>query len=118
LPSINPVTRIGEAEIEIKKWDKAYSIILGTSIKTEFIKKTEDDAFTVPQSALKQLASGYVLYRLDSGQVREVPVETGIKSNNQVQIVKGLSEGEKVAVSNIDKLYDGAKVYVFEGEEQ
>ncbi|MDD4504657.1 MAG: efflux RND transporter periplasmic adaptor subunit, partial [Clostridiaceae bacterium] len=118
LPSINSKTRIGEVEIEIKKLDKGHSVILGTSIKTEFIKKAVEDAFTVPQSALKQLASGYVLYRIDDEYVHEVPVETGIKTNNQVQIVKGLTEGDKVAASNIDKLYDGAKVYVFEGKEQ
>lgn len=118
LPDVNPATRIGVVEIEIKRWDKKYPVILGTSIKTEFIKKTVSDALTVPQSALKQLADGYVLYRIDGVYAHEVPVETGAKYNNNIQILEGLAEGDKVAASNIDKLYDGAKVYIFEGEEQ
>ncbi len=117
LPGINPATRIGEVEIKIKRWDGNYPVILGTSIRTEFIKKTAKDALTVPQSALKQLADGYVLYRIDAGYVREVPVEIGMKTNNRIQIIKGAAEGHKVAASNIDKLYDGAKVYVYEGEQ-
>ncbi|MDF2890430.1 MAG: uncharacterized protein K0R80_797 [Clostridia bacterium] len=117
LPSVNPKTRIGEVEIEIKRWDKDHLVIIGASIEAEFIKRSVHDALIVPQGALKQLASGSVLYRIEGEYVREVPVETGIKSNNQVQIVNGLAENDKVAISNIDKLYDGAKVYVFEGEE-
>lgn len=118
LPSINPLTRIGEVEIEVKKPGKDYPVILGTSVKVEFIKNTQEDALTVPQNVLKQLADSYVVYRIEGDYVHELAVETGIKNNNQVQVIKGLAEGDKVAVSNIDKLYDGAKVYLYEGKEQ
>ena len=118
LPSINPSTRIGQVEIKVKKADKNYPVILGTSVNVEFIKNTLEDALTVPQNAFKQLAGSYVVYRIEGNYVHELAVEAGIKNNNKVQVIKGLSEGDKVAVSNIDKLYDGAKVYIYEGKEQ
>lgn len=117
LPDINPQTRIGEVEIDAGKPQKGTQIILGTSVRTEFVTKVSEDGYMVPQGAIKQLTSGPVLYKLEGGFVQEVPIETGISSNSQVQVTEGLKESDKVAVSNIDKLYDGAKVYVFEGND-
>ena len=46
-------------------------------------------------------ADGKVEYRL---------VKTGKTFGNQVEILSGLAAGEKVAVSQIDRLRDGARV--------
>jgi multidrug efflux pump subunit AcrA (membrane-fusion protein) len=46
-------------------------------------------------------ADGKVEYRL---------VKTGKTFGNQVEILSGLTAGEKVAVSQIDRLRDGARV--------
>lgn len=44
-------------------------------------------------------------------------MELGIKFEEMVQVIEGVSSGEVIAYDNLSKLYQGAKVYVFEGAE-
>ena len=44
------------------------------------------------------------------GKVEYRLVKTGKTFGNQVEVLSGLTAGEKVAVSQIDRLRDGARV--------
>ena len=47
--------------------------------------------------------------------MKRVPVETGLYNDDSIEILKGLSEGDVVAVTNISKLKDGMTVNLDEG---
>ena len=47
--------------------------------------------------------------------VKRVPVETGLYNDDSIEILKGLSEGDVVAVTNISKLKNGMTVNIDEG---
>lgn len=60
----------------------------------------KNDVLMVPLSALKTSASGqYVLLAKSDGTTEKVEVTVGIYSGDKVEIVEGLSEGERLAVS-------------------
>jgi multidrug efflux pump subunit AcrA (membrane-fusion protein) len=68
-------------------------------------------AIAVPQSAViqrGQLTSVFVVD--DAGIARLRLVKTGKISDEQVEILSGLSEGERIVITNAEKLSDGNKV--------
>lgn len=78
-------------------------------------------ALVVPEEALVPQGSGQVVYKLVSegeGEAaktvaRRVPVEIGVRRGAQVQIVKGLAEGDTIVIAGQQRLQrDGTPVRV------
>ncbi len=73
---------------------------LGMTARVEINTAEKEDALVVPIAALKTNDNGsYVLRINTSGQTEQVPVTTGIYSDEYVEILSGLSEGDSVSVS-------------------
>lgn len=73
---------------------------LGMTARVEINTAEKEDALVVPIAALKTNDNGsYVLRVNASGQTEQVPVTTGIYSDEYVEILSGLSEGDRVSVS-------------------
>ena len=73
---------------------------LGMTARVEINTAENEDALVVPIAALKTNDNGsYVLRVNASGQTEQVPVTTGIYSDEYVEILSGLSEGDRVSVS-------------------
>jgi multidrug efflux pump subunit AcrA (membrane-fusion protein) len=71
----------------------------------------QKEAITVPQAAMAArgpLTGVYVVGDDRTAQFRIVT--TGRSSEGMIEILSGVSEGDEIAVSNIDKLSDGSKV--------
>ena len=68
--------------------------------RVDIITSEKDDALVVPIAALKTNNGGtYVLRVGDDGKTEEVPVTTGIYSDDYVEILSGLNAGDKVSIS-------------------
>ena len=68
--------------------------------RVEIITAEKDDALAVPISALKTDSQGsYVVVDLGRGQTENRYVETGIYSDEYVEIVSGLSDGDSILVT-------------------
>lgn len=73
---------------------------LGMTARVEINTAEKEDALVVLIAALKTNDNGsYVLRVNASGQTEQVPVTTGIYSDEYVEILSGLSEGDRVSVS-------------------
>lgn len=73
---------------------------LGMTARVEINTAEKEDALVVPIAALKTNDNGsYVLRVNASGQTEQVPVTTGIYNDEYVEILSGLSEGDRVSVS-------------------
>jgi RND family efflux transporter MFP subunit len=71
----------------------------------------EERRMVVPRAALVEYGELEGLYVVDpEGKVEYRLVKTGKSFGDSVEIVSGLSDGERIAVSNIDRLRDGARV--------
>lgn len=114
VPNINPKTRIGE--VEIQNVNSKKGLIFGSSVPTEFIIDEFKSQETISKNSIKILNDKEVVYKIEEETVREIPIKTGIEENNRVQIIEGVKPGDKLAIGNLDKLYDGAKIYVYKGE--
>lgn len=90
-------------------------------VELEFILKHEDEALQVPASALFRLpgneadgpaGTSWALYRLEDDVARLVPVKVGLRSARAVQILAGVSAGERVIVQPDDRIRDGTRIEV------
>jgi membrane fusion protein (multidrug efflux system) len=69
-----------------------------------------DRALFVPTAAVLRYAGVARVFVVDQGVVRAREVTTGSVVGDQTEITGGVKEGERVAVSNVDRLADGTAV--------
>ncbi|WP_337589649.1 efflux RND transporter periplasmic adaptor subunit [Paenibacillus sp. A3] len=69
----------------------------GTPLGVKIITQRKENAVTIPLAALRSYAGrNYVQVVDDKGNKREVDVELGLQTSTAVEIVKGLTPGQKV----------------------
>lgn len=73
---------------------------LGMTARVDITTSEKQDALVVPIAALKTNDSGSYVVRInDDGTTEQVPVKTGIYSSDYVEILSGLTEGDKVSIT-------------------
>ena len=69
-----------------------------------------DRALFIPSSAVLRYAGVARVFIFKDGAVRSREVTTGSAEGEQIEIISGLNQGEKVVVSDVDRLADGRPV--------
>ena len=69
---------------------------MGATMKIRTIEKK--DVLLVPNRALKNVGARKAVQIIAPGQPRDVIVETGVTDGNETEIIRGLNEGDQVAV--------------------
>jgi HlyD family secretion protein len=110
---LQPVTRTGEVEITLERSDIAV-LMTGASATADFIHQRAE-GLVIPSSAIKQLGHRQLVYVVQGDTVQERNIRTGLSAQNETLVIEGLEEFENIAVQNLNQLYHGAKVFVFEG---
>lgn len=72
----------------------------------------EASGFMVPSQALVPSPRGQAVYVIAEGKARLQTVEIGIRTDDRVQVLRGLNEGEAVAVTNLPRIRPGVAVSV------
>lgn len=68
------------------------------------------NGFMVPSQAIVPSPRGQGLYLLENGKAKLQPVEIGIRTADQVQILRGVKEGDLVATTNLLRIRPGLPV--------
>ncbi len=76
-------------------------ILPNMAASAEIIIEAKDDVLSVPSAAIQTQNEQSTVRVLKSGQVQSVPVETGLTSATQTEIISGLSEGDEVVTSTV-----------------
>lgn len=114
MPSVNPATRIGEVEISLTLENKK-DVLIGASAQVEFVINKVEAGIVIEASFIKKLENKEIVYVFEDGYVYEREIKTGLVIEDKVQVLEGLESGENIAYKNLSTLYDGAKVYKFQG---
>ena len=112
-PTIDPATRSVTVYIQIP--NTGGRLKGGTFATGRVIGRTLSDAIVIPSAAVKQSAEGTpFVYRLDGTTLAQVNVQLGIvdEAAGVVQVVSGLSEGDRIIVGNVGSLGKGMQVQV------
>ena len=98
LPEVNPATRTLKARVEIA--NPGSRLVPGMFATVNFAPAVRKEALVVPTEAVIQTGTrSVVIVAEGDGKFAPADVETGVESNGQTEIRKGLEAGQKVVVS-------------------
>jgi membrane fusion protein (multidrug efflux system) len=75
-----------------------------------------DKAIWIPEAAIVPKGQDLTVYRVNGGKVDVVRVQTGVRKVGEVEIVKGLNEGEMVVTEGTQKVGPGSTVTLIKSE--
>lgn len=102
------------AEVTVTLPDSVDRLRPGMSVDVRFVLAELQNATPVPREALVATEEGWAIFVIDGETASRVDVERGISQSGVVAVNPKLADGSKVAVSNLDVLRDGARVYPVE----
>jgi RND family efflux transporter MFP subunit len=111
-PTIDPQTRTFTVAIEVAN-DK---LILrpGMFVKADIVIENHDNAVIIPKTALQTRDNQPVAFVVQGASAELREVSTGIETREEVEILEGLTEGERLVVKGHETLRDKSKVRVTE----
>lgn len=98
-PKGDPVARSYRVRVSLPE---KTPLMIGMTAETNIITQEKDAALMIPASAVK---NGEVM-KIDGGKAVVVPVKTGIKTPDAVEILEGVAAGEAVAAKFDSTLLD------------
>ena len=111
-PALDPNSTTVEVWVQAKNPDR--SLKPGTSVRVSMVAQVVPDALVVPATAVLKGADGATTVMLvgSDQHAHQQAVKLGIRQNDDVQIVEGLKEGQKVVAEGAYGLPDNAKVSI------
>lgn len=114
-PKIDAATR--SLAIRAKSDNPDGAILPGAFAEVKLILDEVEDALMIPSEALIPELTGQKIFLKQDGKAMPRPVETGIRTEDRVQITYGLAPGDTVITSGILQLRPGLPVMVSSLEE-
>jgi RND family efflux transporter MFP subunit len=111
-PSVDPGSRSVTVYVQVPNPDGR--LRAGTFASGRIVSRVVEGAMVVPASAIREggQGGGQVVYRVVDGKVDVAEVTVGLKDEAQglVQVLTGLSEGDRVIAGNVGVLGQGMAV--------
>lgn len=98
--------------VEVKLDEPDSDIILGLEAKAFISTAALNDVLTVPTDALCEEEEGTFIFILRDGKAVKMPVEIGVKNDDNVEVISGINEGDKAIWNDTQELTDGMNVRV------
>ncbi len=109
-PAIDPVSRAATVEAQIENNDNA--LRAGMFAAAKIVREGGSTGVFVPQTAVykDEATQNYRVFVIEENVAKLKVVQIGTTENDVIQILSGIDGDQTVATSNLDKLYEGAKV--------
>ncbi|MBA7664131.1 Multidrug resistance protein MdtA [subsurface metagenome] len=114
-PVMDPLSR--KIEVAIKVSNPDYLMKPGMFPRVRLLVQ-RDNALLVPQSALVEKDGQKEVFVVRNGTVHLRKVRAGLETDDLVEVLSGLDEGDLVVVAGPSDLKDGDKVRIQEGDEE
>jgi multidrug efflux pump subunit AcrA (membrane-fusion protein) len=111
-PAVDPTSRSAVAEASIENGDNA--LRPGMFATARVNREGGTTGVFIPKSAVynDEATQSYRAFVIVEGIAKLRVLQLGTEEGESVQIMSGIAAGEVVATSNLDQLYEGAKVAV------
>lgn len=106
-PMVGVTSRALEAIVEL---DNPGGWRPGGSVSAAVVLDTREGQALVPAQSVVQRPVGHVVFIVDGDRARQRVVETGVRTNGEVEILSGLARGERVVVDGAGFLTDGTRI--------
>ncbi|MCX8491648.1 MAG: efflux transporter periplasmic adaptor subunit, partial [Cyclobacteriaceae bacterium] len=92
--------------------NKSGNLLPGQFVKVELILESLPNALLVPTEAVIPDQGGKKVFIADRGTAREVRIETGIRTENSLEVLSGLKAGDTLLTTGILQLRQGIGIEV------
>ncbi len=109
-PAVDPATRAATVEAQVANDNNA--LRPGMFATVQIVRQGGSNGVFVPKSAVynDQATQSYRVFVIQNGIAKLRVAQLGTEEGDYVQIVSGVNADETVATSNLQQLYEGAKV--------
>lgn len=98
-PEVNPKTRTLKARISVNNPDEALLLNMYVNVDIS-VSPHQAEVLTVPREAVILTGAREVVIKaLDNGHFQPVNITSGLRDNDNVEILSGLNEGDKIVIS-------------------
>lgn len=111
-PTIDAQTRTFTAMIDVA--NENLLLRPGMFVKAEIIIEHHPEALIIPKTALQTRDNRSVAFVVEGASAELRDVTTGIETREEIEILEGLNEGERLVVKGQETLRDKSKVRVTE----
>jgi membrane fusion protein (multidrug efflux system) len=111
---IDPVTRT--VKVRAKSNNEKNLLVPGAFAKVELILEKVNNAIVVPAQSVIPEMNGQKVFLIKEGKAKSTPVELGIRTESNTEILSGINAGDTLAVTGLLQLRDGAGVLVVPGK--
>ena len=119
VPTANRQKATVQVKVRCRAVDKRVLPEMGAKVsfyEDEIAASNAERPIMIPATAIRRRGGKTVVYVVEDGKVRDVPIESGPVIGDKVQVYSGLSPGEAVIVAGPDDLVPGQKVQVSIGQ--
>jgi membrane fusion protein, multidrug efflux system len=109
-PRIDPETRT--LKIRAQADNKSGSLLPGQFVRVELILKSQANALLVPTEAVIPDQGGKKVFIVSAGKAKEAKIETGIRTENSLEVLSGLKAGDTLITTGILQLRQGLEVEI------
>jgi membrane fusion protein (multidrug efflux system) len=106
-PRIDQGTRMMTVRAELSN---SANLIAGSFVSIEYDMGKEENAFMVPTESIIPVLNGQKVYVVRKGTVIEVPVQMGLRTEDDVQVIGELQKGDEVLISGLLAVRPGMPV--------
>jgi RND family efflux transporter MFP subunit len=109
-PTLNPDTRSFEAAILVD--NDEHLLRPGMFVKVETIVDKKDSVIVIPRDIILSKRRGKTVFVVDKGAAFERVISSGLENADQVEVLEGLKEGERLVTKGFETLRNRSKVKI------
>ena len=111
-PRINTETRTLTIRALSENDDR--KLLPGMFVRVKLVLDVSDSSIMIPSQALIPEMEGYKVYVVENGKAIEKRINTGVRTENMVEVTSGLVPGDSVLTTGILQVRNGSPVQVRE----
>ncbi|HVS63169.1 MAG TPA: efflux RND transporter periplasmic adaptor subunit [Thermoanaerobaculia bacterium] len=109
-PSVDPATHTFRAEVAVANEEGL--LRPGMFVEVTLLVEQREGVPVVPRAAVTERGGRRVVFVLDGQRVAEREVVLGLGDDEVVEVVRGVSSGDRIVVRGLETLTDGTRVRV------
>jgi len=109
-PALDPGTRSFKATILVENPD--WKLRPGMFVKAEIVVERRENTIVIPKDVVLSRRRGKVVFIVDRGVARERTIQIGLENPEQVEVLRGLKENDRLVTRGFETLRHGSRVKI------
>ncbi len=109
-PALDSETRSFKVSVEID--NKAHTLRPGMFVRINTVVDRKDSTIVIPREIILSKRRGKTVYVVEKGAAFERILSTGLENADEIEILEGLKEGDRLVVRGFETLRNSSKVKI------